>query len=101
MCLETIYKNKPAPTGIGYKVFLRKDGQLFGQFSTGGRRMGRWLKSKYYRETNQAMEIAAYKPGFHVYVSRAAADRMVADRGYYPLVTKKVLYRRARLPHSP
>ncbi len=98
MCLETINKKPPSPTGVGYKVFLKDGRFLFGQFSTGGRRIGRWLKSGYYGATDRATSInGAYTPGFHVYVAKSAAEFEVEDRIPCLLVVRKVHYRKARL----
>jgi hypothetical protein len=78
MCLDTIIRTKPKPTGMGYKVFKRRrNGVLYGEYSKGTRPKGRWLKAKDYRAKNTASMTRRYPPAFHVFKTRKGAERWV------------------------
>ena len=89
MCLDKISSTKPAPEGIGYKIF-RKRGRFLGSEQT-----AELKKTKTWLAAHQPLgwgSRAGYTCGFHIFVGLFAARR----RAIEPVeVVRKVKYRKA------
>ena len=97
MCIQAADRTLPTKTeGKGFKVFIKDfTGGLLGEYSTGPRAVGKWLKAEDYGPGIGASKID-YEAGFHVFVSYEDAVDYTArcDNGS---VVCSVEYRRAYL----
>ena len=86
MCLDSLEVTKPAPEGVGYKVF-RKPGRLLrGELTEGSRKTKTWLVASFSRV------IRNYPLGFHIFTDLEVAKRWAC---WPDDVTRKVKYRKA------
>lgn len=102
MCLKTASETKPAPEGVGYKVFRRYGQDLTG-FCFGrheARPVGEWLQAS---DQNQdpAYPSLAQDVGFHVYKNKDEAEFLAKyERGHFSLSAVEVHRVRYRGAHT-
>ncbi len=103
MCLDKVSKKKPAPEGIGYKVFdLRGDEKLYGELArrNKARPVGTWLNSRNYSVRKKEVVFVSsirgkYPVGWHIFKTLAGIESWVYDIDPAYIAVKRVRYRQA------
>ncbi len=103
MCLDKVSKKKPAPEGIGYKVFhlWPGDDQLYGDIARRNkvRPVGTWLKSRNYSVPRGDVSVISirgkYPVGWHIFKSLAGARDWVYGIDPDSYATRRIKYRQA------
>ena len=103
MCLDRVSKKKPAPEGVGYKVFDLRPGdkRLYGEMARRDkvRPVGTWLKSRNYslqRKEGFVTPIRGkYPVGWHIFKSLAAIENWVYGTDPDSYATRRIKYRQA------
>ena len=101
MCLEWIDREKPRPSGIGYKVYRKRGRFLYSEFFSGVRRPTRkWLGARWVEHTTACTDVVRqrYKPTWHILTSLQEAKRWAVEaqkiwfKGGAKYVVRKVKY---------
>lgn len=98
MCLDTITKTGLNKSGYGWKVFMVRNGKLYGDnyFTEKPKRLNRWLKARRVKiETYQHFSYSEYFSGFHIFIERNDAELWQYGMRGDNSVTKRVKYRKA------
>ncbi len=95
MCLQMVFKEKPEPTGMGYKGFGVSAGSLYGEIQ--GRKKkrptGKWIHADDFRDKRYKVDFG-YFPYWHIFEYKRDAIGWMrwSDHNY---TVKKVKYRGA------
>ena len=79
MCLDTVWKTKPKPGGVGYKVFRCKVGAIYGRFGIHEkpRPQEMWIFCGNFSPSEKSLGkmklIHEYIPGWHIYATLKGA----------------------------
>ena len=101
MCLDKVSKKKPAPEGIGYKVFNLRKGALFGEMAARNkvRPTGTWLNSRDYLVPKGDCFVGSikgkYPTGWHIFKSIIAVKDWMSTISPGDYATRRIKYRRA------
>lgn len=78
MCLTTLIKKDVPKSGVGYKVFKKIGGKLYGPFESNLVKTREWITDNPYRLSlmTEASPKEPYSPGFHIMETLAEAENL-------------------------